>query len=124
MSTQVRPGVLERRTSGPVRPYLTAFACWWLLAMLATSVRISFRPWRYVLELFWWQALLLERTLGLQSEIVTRAVWLLAYAALAVFCCWILERHRSEAGIWRRAWIASAVVQFCLLLLAMATSAE
>jgi hypothetical protein len=126
MSAQMRPVSPERRASNPLTPYAIAFGSWWALAMFATSVRVAIRPWRYVLELFWWQALLLERLIGLHSALVTRAVWLLAYVAIGLVCGWILERKRapSDPHVWRRAWIAAGASQMCLLLLAMATSAE
>src|SRR5262245_40616274 len=77
MSAEMTPVALERQPSIPLRPYLIAFGSWWLLAMLATSIRIPVKPWRFVLELFWWQALLLEKTFGVQSAVLARGIWLL-----------------------------------------------
>jgi hypothetical protein len=126
MSESLSHAVIVRRTWKDATPYFSVFGMWWLLAMLVTSIRIQLPAWHYVLELFWWQALLLAKVIGTRSEVVTRGAWLLAYALLALLCWGVLEsrRGRPEAHVWRRAWISSAAVQAVLLLLAMATSAE
>jgi hypothetical protein len=107
-------------------PYLTVFTCWWALAMLTLRVRIPWEAWQPVLHVFWGQALLVEKILPLNLLWLSRLFWLAISLLMAWGCGYLLERGKPEKDRyrWRRALVASIVVQALWLFLAMIYAPE
>lgn len=106
-----------KRSSAVLRrdltPYLLVFLSWWILAMFTLTVRIPTRIWYPVLELFWGQALLIEKILPLGLLWVSKPLWLLILLLLAVGCWYLIEKQKLRDGrhVWRRAFLLSVAVQ-------------
>jgi hypothetical protein len=88
--------------------------------MLVLSVRISLPAWRPVGELFWWQALLLEKLLSSVHPMFARMILLVVYLAAGLAGWKILERSvQARHRAWTLAFIWSVAVQAALLGLGM-----
>ena len=94
-------------------PYLLVFLSWWILAMFTLTVRIPTRIWYPVLELFWGQALLIEKILPLGLLWASKPLWLVILLSLAVGCWYLIERgqQRDSRHVCRRAFLFSVAVQ-------------
>ena len=116
----------ETDSARGIGPYLAVFLGWWLLASLTLAVRIVAPLWHFVVELFWWQALLVEKIFGPMPRTATCALWLVLYLALAAACWWIVDARRrlSTGHVWRRAMLSSVLVQVLLLGIAMLVAPE
>jgi hypothetical protein len=123
VQTQLDPG-REGPQTGDRRngalPYVVIAILWWILAMVALSIRVAAAFWRPVVELFWWQALLFEKGLGPGHAVVARLAVLVVYLAGGLAGWRILARLRAaERHPWLLALAASVIVQLSLTGLGM-----
>ena len=116
----------DGRRSQQMVPYLVVLGSWWVLAMVVLTVRVALPTWRPVVELFWWQALLVEKMLPAAPAWVARGLWLLVYLTIGVALWFLMERRRprGQQHRWRRALLASLAVQGVLVSLAMVIAPE